>query len=165
VAAWYRLPHEQRTDRRTTQVRNEGSSVIRIIDRFESIINAALLIMMAVVVLLKTVDLGWTIVKDIAAPPVFLLEVSALLDLFAAFLLVLIGVELLDTVKVYITDKTVHVELILSVGLVAIARKVILLDVKHLDGLSLIGIGVIIIALAASYYLVRTVHRDGSPHD
>jgi uncharacterized membrane protein (DUF373 family) len=136
----------------------------RILNIFEAVINVALLIMMSVVVLLTTIDLAWTIAKDVAAPPAFRLEVGALLDLFAGFLLVLIGVELLDTVKIYLTDKRIHVELILSVGLVAISRKVILLDPKQLDGLSLIGIGVIIIALAASYYLVRTVHRDGGPH-
>jgi uncharacterized membrane protein (DUF373 family) len=138
--------------------------MIRILHKFESAINTTLLCMMAVVVLLTTIDLGWLIVKDIAVAPVLRLEVSELLDLFAAFLLVLIGVELLDTLKVYITDRKVHVEMILSVGLVAVSRKVIVLDTKQLDGLSLIGIGVLIISLAASYFLVKNAHGKSTPH-
>jgi len=130
--------------------------------KFEALINGALLILMAVVVLLTTIDLAWDIVQDIVAPPILRLDVSQLLDLFAAFLLVLIGVELLDTVKVYLTDKTIHLELILSVALVAISRKVIILDPKQLDGQILLGIAAIIAALAAAYWLVRSAQQKHS---
>ena len=56
------------------------------------------------------------------------------------FLLVLIGVELLETVKMYLAKKTVHVEVVFTVAMIAIARKVIILDVKELFSLTLIGI-------------------------
>ena len=79
--------------------------MLKIIDKFERTINVALLWMLALVVLLATIDLGWIIVKDVMTPPVLLLEVDELLELFGAFLLVMIGVELLDTVKIYITKK------------------------------------------------------------
>jgi len=55
----------------------------------------------------------------------------------------------------YLTKKTVHVEVVFTVAMIAIARKVIILDVKELSSLTLIGIGVIIFALSAGYYLVR----------
>jgi uncharacterized membrane protein (DUF373 family) len=74
--------------------------MLKILEKFERVINAALLSMLGLVVLLATVNLGWIILKDILTPPVLLLEVSELLDLFGAFLLVMIGVELLDTVKI-----------------------------------------------------------------
>ena len=137
--------------------------MMRILDKFEKLINGALLVMISVIVLLTTIDLGWMIIKDIAAPPVFLIEVSQLLNLFAAFLLVLIGVELLDTVKVYLTEKTIHLELILAVGLVAMSRKVIILDPKTLDGLSLIGIAAVIAALGGVYFLVRRGQQKPEP--
>jgi len=63
--------------------------------------------------------------------------------------------ELLETVKMYLENKTVHVEVVFIVAMIAIARKVIILDVKELSSLTLIGIGVIIFALSAGYYLVR----------
>jgi uncharacterized membrane protein (DUF373 family) len=48
----------------------------------------------------------------------------------------------------------------MTVALIAIARKVIILDVKELDGLKLIGIGVIIIALAGGYVYIKRCYRD-----
>src|SRR5271170_5224219 len=128
--------------------------MLKLLGRFELIVNTALLCLMCVVVLLTTVDVGWMILKDISAPPMFMLTPGEILDLFAAMLVVLIGVELLDTIKVYIIDKKIRVELILSVGLVAITRKVIILDSTHADGLSLIGMAAVILSLAASYVLV-----------
>jgi uncharacterized membrane protein (DUF373 family) len=95
------------------------------------------------------------IAKSVAIQPLLLLDDGGILNLFAAFLLVLIGVELLDTIKVYITQKTIRVELILSVGLVAIARKVIILDSAHLEGPSLIGIAALVLALGTSIFLVK----------
>jgi uncharacterized membrane protein (DUF373 family) len=110
---------------------------------------------MCIVVLLTTFDLAWMIAKDVVNQPLLLLDDGRILNLFAAFLLVLIGVELLDTIRVYITHQTVRVELIISVGLVAIARKVIILDSAHMEGLSLIGIAALVLALGTSFFLVK----------
>ena len=139
--------------------------MLKIIEKFEIIINVALLAMLAIVVLLATIDLGWIIVKDILTPPVLLLEVDELLELFGAFLLVMIGVELLDTVKIYITKKTIHVEVVLLVGIIAIARKVVILEPKTMDALTLIGIAAIIFALTAGYYFVKLASRKASRPD
>lgn len=70
--------------------------------------------MMALVVVLATVELGWTIIQDITTPPVVLLELDELLDIFGIFLLVLIGVELVETIKVFLTDRIIRVEPLLS---------------------------------------------------
>jgi len=125
------------------------------LEKIEKIIVLSLLVMMVAVVLLSTIELAWLIIKDIGTPPIFILEIDELLDIFGMFLLVLIGVELLETVKMYLENKTVHVEVVFTVAMIAIARKVIILDVKELSSLTLIGIGVIIFALSAGYYLVR----------
>jgi len=130
------------------------------LEKLERAIVLSLLVMMVAVVLLSTVDLGWTIVKDIITPPLFLLDIDELLDVFGMFLLVLIGVELLETVKMYLSKKTVHVEVVFTVAMIAIARKVIILDVKELSSLTLMGIGVIIIALSAGYYLLTIKQNE-----
>jgi uncharacterized membrane protein (DUF373 family) len=132
--------------------------MLKLLNRFESVINVLLLWLMMVVVLLTTVDVGWMIVKDILSPPILMLDVGEILDLFAAVLVVLIGVELLDTIKVYIIDRSIRVELILSVGLVAITRKVIILDSAHMEGMTLIGIATVVVSLSASYLLVKRAH-------
>ena len=139
--------------------------MLKIIEKFERIINVALLVMLALVLLLATVDLGWIILKDIMTPPVLLLDVEELLELFGAFLLVMIGLELLDTVKIYITQKTIHVEVVLLVGIIAIARKVVILEPKTMDALTLIGIAAIIFALTVGYYFVKLAARKASRAD
>lgn len=84
---------------------------------------------------------------------------SELLELFGSFLLVLVGMELLNMVKAYITEKTVHVEVTLAVSIIAIARKVVILEPKEMDGPTLLGIAAIILALTLGYYLMKLAGR------
>ena len=93
---------------------------------FEHAIIRALDLMMAVIILISTIELGYLIAKDIVSPPGFFLEIDELLDLFGFFLLILIGIELLETIKAYLQDKVVHSEIVLEAALIAIARKVII---------------------------------------
>jgi len=132
---------------------------MKYLEKLERVIVLSLLIMMVAVVFLATVDLGWLIIKDMITPPVILLDINELLEVFGMFLLVLIGVELLETVKMYLTKKMVHVEVVFTVAMIAIARKVIILDIKEVSSLTLIGIGAIIVALSAGYYLL-TIKRN-----
>jgi len=128
---------------------------------FEKFITVSLIIMMAVVILLATIELGWIIINDIITPPVLLLDINEMLDIFGLFLLVLIGIELLETIKAYLSERVIRVEVVIIVALIAIARKVIILDVKELSSLTLIGIAAIILALSAGYYLLKGSLRDG----
>jgi hypothetical protein len=47
--------------------------------------------MMAIVLGLATLDLAWLIVKDIVTPPLFLLSIDELLEIFGLFMLVLLN--------------------------------------------------------------------------
>ncbi|NTW60702.1 MAG: phosphate-starvation-inducible PsiE family protein [Nitrospirae bacterium] len=129
--------------------------MLELLKKFEKAVTVTLVVMMAVVVLLATIELGWIIVKDVITPPVMLLEINELLDIFGLFLLVLIGVELLETIKAYLKENVVHFEVVLTVAMIAIARKVITLDVKELPSMSLVGIAAIIVALAVAKYFYR----------
>ena len=74
-------------------------------------------ILLIIVVLLATGHLGVVIAEDIWKPPRFLIPVEGLLEIFGYFLLVLIGVELLETLKVYANKDVVHVRVVLEVAL------------------------------------------------
>jgi uncharacterized membrane protein (DUF373 family) len=127
-----------------------------ILKKFEKAMIQALMVMMAIVLGLATLDLGWLIIKDIIQPPFFLLSVTQLLDIFGLFMLVVIGIELLETImKTYITQGQPHYEVVLSVAIIAISRKVIILDLKEVDSLSLIGIASIVVALTVGYFLMK----------
>ena len=141
--------------------------MLSLIKKFERIIVTTLIVMMAVTILLATVELGWLIIKDVITPPIILLEIDELLDIFGLFLLVLLGIELASTLKTYLTEKEIHVEVVFTVALIAIGRKVIILDVKEISSLSLLGIAAIIISLSIGYFLVKlTLHRGNhKSHD
>jgi uncharacterized membrane protein (DUF373 family) len=129
-------------------------NVAKSIERF---IITSLVVMMSLVLIFATIDLGWILVRDlIFHEPMFLLSVDDLLDLFGLFLLVLIGLELLDTViRTYMMKKTVHVEIVIAVAIIAVARKVIILDVKEMSPLLLVGIAALTFSLCAGFFLLR----------
>jgi uncharacterized membrane protein (DUF373 family) len=127
-----------------------------LLKKYEKVIIQALMVMMAIVLGLATLDLGWLILKDIIQQPFALLSVDQLIDIFGLFMLVIIGIELLETImKTYLTQGQPHYEVVLSVAIIAIARKVIILDLNEVDGLSLIGVASIIVALTAGYFLMN----------
>ncbi|MGD8520507.1 MAG: phosphate-starvation-inducible PsiE family protein, partial [Desulfobacterales bacterium] len=102
----------------------------------------------------------WIIIKDIITPPIILLEIEELLEIFGFFLLVLIGVELLETIKAYLVEKVVHVEVVIEVALIAIARKVIILDLEKYEDLTLFGIAALILAIAIAIYAIKRVFKS-----
>lgn len=134
--------------------------MLGLLKRFERFLIQVLMIMMALVLLLATVDLGWTIFRDLTQPLSLILSVDQLLELFGLFMLVIIGIELLETImKTYLTQGIPHYEVVLSVAIIAIARKVIILDIKETDSLSLIGIAAIILALTIGYYFMKKIEN------
>ena len=147
-----------RGDERTIRV---GS----LIKRFEYVIVIALVFMMMLVVALSTIELGWIIIRDITTQPIVLLDVDELLEILGFFLLILIGVELLETIKAYLRDTVVHVEIVLEVALIAMARKVIVLDLEKYDGITVLSIAALVIALAVAFLLERNARQrwNGSP--
>jgi uncharacterized membrane protein (DUF373 family) len=130
-----------------------------LIKRFEYVIVIALVFMMMLVVALSTIELGWIIIRDITTEPILLLEVEELLEIFGFFLLILIGVELLETIKAYLRDNVIHVKIVLEVALIAIARKVIVLDLEKYNGITVLAIAALILALAAAFLLERRARQ------
>ena len=124
-------------------------------DRFKRVLVIAITVMMGLVLFLNVLELGYVLIKDIVnEPPYFILNINEILELFGLFLLVLIGIELFETMEIYIKDNVVHIEVVLTVALIAVARKVIILDVKKVGSLTLLGIAAIILALSVGYYLI-----------
>jgi uncharacterized membrane protein (DUF373 family) len=127
--------------------------------KIQRLIVFALVGMLAVVVLLSTVHLGVLIAQEVWTPPRFLIRVQGLLEIFGYFLLVLIGVELLETLKAYLTRDVIHVRVVLEVALIAMARKVIIAEPNLIPGVTLLGIAALILALAVAFYFERLAKR------
>ena len=126
-----------------------------IIEKFQNAILAILAWIMALVTLLVTLDLIYTLAKYLLLPPINL-QINELLSFFGSILLVLIGVELLETFKNFKQDKTFNVLIALLVALIAISRKVIVMEIEgDPSEAELVGISALIVALSLGYYLVN----------
>ena len=57
-----------------------------------------------------------------------MLELNDIFAVFASFLAVLIAIEIFANITLYLRDDVIHVKLVIATALMAIARKVIVLD-------------------------------------
>jgi uncharacterized membrane protein (DUF373 family) len=132
----------------------------KLIGRFELVVVLALLGLLMVVVATSTVELGWLLVRDLmTSERRLLLDVEEMFELFGFFLLVLIGLELVTTLKAYLSRGVIHVEVVLEVALIAIAQKIIILDSPRAGALSMLGLAGLVLTLAAAYWLVRAARQ------
>jgi uncharacterized membrane protein (DUF373 family) len=131
--------------------------VEKLLKRFEHYLVIGLLAMMALVVLLATLELAVIIVQRMLSgtPHMLLLDISDMLEIFGFFMMILIGLELIETIKIYLVDESIHVEIICLVAIVAVTRKVIILDLYKLSPVALLGIAAIILALSIGYFFLK----------
>ncbi len=131
------------------------------LNQFEKGVYYILIILLAGVIFFAVLELIWLLVEGLILDITYRLDNHEILNVFGFFLLILIGIELLDTIKAYITKHEIHVEVIVLLAIIAVARKIILLDPLSAEVMSgttelpLFGLGVIVIALSAGYYLIK----------
>lgn len=128
------------------------------LELFESLISKLLSIAMVTVVIVVTIDLGLYLTKVLftSDPNIFLGK--TLLDIFGLFLSVLIALEILENITAYLRKHVVQVELVIVTSLTAVARKIIILDLDKITGVSLIGLAIAILSLSISYFIVKNIH-------
>jgi uncharacterized membrane protein (DUF373 family) len=129
--------------------------MLEFINRFEKLVYILLIAFLVIVLVFAIGQMFWSLWHALTTTPILNMDNSELSTALGGFLLVLIAVELLDTMKAYIVENVIHVEVVVLLAIIAIARKVILLNPQSPDGGELIGLGIIIVGLAASYYLIR----------
>lgn len=92
---------------------------------------------------------------------------GGLIKLLDRLLLIFIALEVLQNVTAYLRDQVVQIELVLLTAMTAVARKVIVLPPGTESKPQLMaGFGVIVVGLAAAYWLViraRHQQQSGSP--
>ncbi|WP_460858680.1 phosphate-starvation-inducible PsiE family protein [Rheinheimera gaetbuli] len=118
-----------------------------------------LAVMMVVVILLCILDVGLVLYEKLSTPPHFLLELNDIFAVFASFLAVLIAIEIFANITLYLRDDVIHVKLVIATALMAIARKVIVLDFTTIAAEYVFAIGVVVLALGVTYYLVASKAR------
>jgi uncharacterized membrane protein (DUF373 family) len=130
--------------------------------RFEKVIVLMLMGLMMIFVAYGTLDLAFRTFRYlfVRAPSEFGgLERGQLMTLlhdgYSAFLLILIGLELMQTISMYLKEHVLHVEVVLTVALIAVARHAIDVDYRNASPWSLMGIALLTMALAGAYVMFR----------
>lgn len=130
-----------------------------ILSRFELITIAAMQILLIFAVATATTVLFVLFARNLIEEATKIETVADLLPAmqqsFAGILIVVLGLELLETLKTYFTRHHVRVEVILVVAIIAIGRHVIKTDFEHTPGIVLLGLAALILALVLGYFLVK----------
>ena len=114
-----------------------------------------LAILMVFVILMGVVDVGWTIYEKMSTPPIFILTITDMLATFGAFMAVLIAIEILINITIYLRDDVIHVKIVMATALMAIARKVIVLDINEVSAEYTYGLAAITISMSIGYFLIH----------
>jgi uncharacterized membrane protein (DUF373 family) len=130
----------------------------RLIGKFEALIIALLQLLLVVAVSVGTAQLFVIFFRRL---PSTWSSIDTADDLhtvmqraFGGVLVVVLGLELIETLKVYFHEHQVRVEVIMIVGLIAVGRHVIQVDYDHVETGQLLGLGGLIVSLALGYFLV-----------
>ena len=135
----------------------------KIFHHFERIIVLILLFLMGIIIVISTFELIITVFEGIVnhnnSKTFMFLDMRELLQIFSFILLIVIGLELFETIKYYLNKHVIQADFILLVALTAIARKVIVLDYSKTDERLLIGIAATILALSVGYFLIKRANN------
>ena len=134
---------------------------MKLVEKIEAFVIYVLIAMLLVAVILGTVQLGNWLVQSILQPPFLLIEPQTLFSSFGLFLIILIGLELLKLLKLHLLHHKLRPEVVIEVAIIAVCNKVVTLDLKVLEGETLLGMAALLLALSAGYYVFARTGGEG----
>jgi uncharacterized membrane protein (DUF373 family) len=144
--------------------------VLRVLHRILRVATYVLAISMVIVILEGVVSVVHTLYLTMSRPPYFM--VPDIVKMFGVFLAVLIAYEIFANITLYLRTDVFPVKLVVATAVMAIARKIIILDMDDYSAMDLVGIGAVVLALGIAYWLIsqadavsRGPHWRGDPGD
>ncbi len=132
---------------------------LKVIHVTENIVSKVLSTALIIVIFVSLYDLMLVLIRDLFIEPTGFFN-KTLIEIFGFFLNILIALELLENITVYLRKHLVQLELVLTTALIAVARKIIIFDPGKYEKVDLIALGIAIICLAVSYFLIRYSHDE-----
>ena len=141
----------------------QDANYLQLVDRGEQSLAKLLGIVLLVVLVAGTVQLMSVVVVAVLQPDTPWLG-SKMNAVLGDLLTLLIAVEVLQNVTSYLRRQVVQIELVLLTAMTAVARKVIVLPPGAENKPQLLGgLGIAVLALAAAFWLVRSVNIRQPP--
>jgi len=129
--------------------------------RLEGLVAKVLSVAMVLVIMVSLFDLAVFLSQQLFSEPYGFFTTS-IIEIFGLFLNILIALEILENITAYLRKHVVQVELVVATSLVAVARKIIILDLEKTTGLQLVGLAIAIFALSISYWIIRRTTRSSA---
>ena len=114
----------------------------------------ALAILMAFVVLCGVGEVGIELYRTLMRSPEVLLSMSGITSTFASFLAVLIAIDIFINISLYVRKHVIAVRLVVATALMAVARKIVVLEFADIEPIQVFAMAAIVIALGFSYYFL-----------
>lgn len=115
---------------------------------------------MTAVIVWGVIDVFYVLYERLMMPPLFLLEITDILATFGAFMAVLIAIEIFVNITIYLRDDIIHVKIVLATALMAVARKVIILDFYETETLQIFALAALVIAMSVGYWMVVVLDKQ-----
>lgn len=128
--------------------------LLNVLHRIIRVAVKFLAILMVLVIIWSVFDVMYVIYERLLEEPRFLLDIDDILYTFGAFMVVLIAIEIFINIRLYLGTHIIPVQLVLATALMAIARKVIVLDLEKVSPEHVFGIALVALALGVTYWLV-----------
>lgn len=132
---------------------------------FENAVAKILSITLQSLIFVVVLDLIRFLIIDAVNEPIGYFDKTRLIELFGLFLNVLIALELLENITGYLKKHVLQVELVVVTALIAVSRKIIIFDLSKYSNNELISLGIAIICLATSYWLIKNINSKDKNRD
>lgn len=145
---------------------NPNEPLIRILRIFIRSGVRCMAIFMTLVILWGVGDVAMEIYNKLMASPFMMLTIGDILATFGAFMAVLIAIEIFINITIYLRHDVIHVQIVMATALMAIARKVIILDFQAITPDYMYATAALVLAMGVGYWLVvrnadaKTVYCD-----
>ena len=115
---------------------------------------------LTVSLILGSVQLLYDLGEVIINPPFLRIQPAALLDIFSLVLIIAVGYELIKSMLIIITSDVIPSVPVIQIAVIAIANKIITLDLKHTEFQTMIGLGVLMTGLGLTYFLMTLAKKS-----
>lgn len=141
----------------------QDDKFLHVLEKLEVLVSKLLSIAMILVILVSVYDLTIFLFREFLVPELLSPDFGrfgvSLFKIFGLFLNVLIALEILENITAYLKKHVVQVELVIVTSLIAVARKIIILDLEQKGPADLAALAFAILAISASYWLIRRTTR------
>jgi len=76
-------------------------------------------------------------------------------QIIPAFFGILIALELIDTFKIYLKENEIKAQHLIVIGIIAVSRKLLVLDFGHGNPITNFSLAALIVGLASAYFLLK----------